>query len=316
MQAVSYEGYGGPERMRLGPCELAFPEACPIVRVEAAALNPKDLLFAKGKFKLLSGRRFPKLVGLDYAGTVERAGHGFVEGDRVFGMLDQWRQLRGTLAERVAPDPEEIARLPVGVASGDAASVALVGLTALQALRDVARVAPGAAVLIHGASGGLGTVAIQIARVLGAEVTTISSPATAELCTGLGARDALAYDALPATLSSGKYDVLFDVFGNLRFDRARGSLRRHGVYVNTVPSPRRAWRDLLTRRAAHEERLIVVKSSRRDLERLGAWLASGALRAVIAGRYPLEGFREAFAQLATKHTHGKIVLDVADAAKG
>ncbi len=310
IRAVLYNGYQGFQGMHLGTCELVCPDAWPIVRIEAAALNPKDLLVAKGKFRMLSGRRFPMMTGLDFAGSVERAGHGFSVGERVFGMVDQWRQQRGTLAEYVSPNAEEMAHIPSGVASSDAASVALVGLTALQALRDIARLQPGGSVLINGASGGLGTIAIQIARLLGAEVTTISSGATVDLCTELGASRTLTYEALPHMLASGSFDALFDVFGNLHFNRARGALRPVGVYVGTVPSARLLLRDVLSRWSAKQERMVVVKSRRRDLEQLGAWLASGALRAVIARRFPLERHRDAFAQLASKHTHGKIVIDV------
>jgi NADPH:quinone reductase-like Zn-dependent oxidoreductase len=111
-QAVRYDAYRGIDGMALGLATLEAPDARPVVRIEAAALNPKDLLVAKGKFKLLSGLRFPKFPGLDFAGTVERAGGGFEVGARVFGTLDQWRQQRGTLAQRVAPFAEEVARVP------------------------------------------------------------------------------------------------------------------------------------------------------------------------------------------------------------
>jgi NADPH:quinone reductase-like Zn-dependent oxidoreductase len=309
-QAVQYDSYRGIDGMKLGLASLNAPDSRPVVRIEAAALNPKDLLVAKGKFKLLSGWRFPKFPGLDFAGTVERAGGGFEVGARVFGTLDQWRQQRGTLAQRVAPFLDEVARIPKGVAAADAAAVSLVGLTALQALRDVARIRPGASVLIHGASGGLGTVAIQVAHLLGAEVTTVSSAPTEALCADLGAAHTLAYEALPGALASGKFDVLFDVFGNLPFPRARGALKRRGLYVGTVPTPRLLSRDLVSRFSDQQERMVIVKPRRRDIEQLGAWLGSGALRAVIAARYPLARFREAFTQLATRHTHGKLVIDL------
>ena len=128
---------------------------------------------------------------------------------------------------------------PAGVAEVDAAAVALVGLTALQALRDEAHVGRGASVLINGASGGVGTVAVQIARILGARVTTVSSAETAELCRLLGADETLDYTRLDETLGGARFNVMFDVFGNLRFARARAGLRRRGVFVSTVLTPRR-----------------------------------------------------------------------------
>jgi NADPH:quinone reductase-like Zn-dependent oxidoreductase len=423
MKALHYRSYGDITRLSLGELPEPRPSGGPLVSVEVAALNPKDSLFRKGKFALLSGRSFPKQCGLDFAGTVTRAGGGMREGDRVFGALNEWTFRRGTLAEFVAPRAHEVALLPSGVDPAHAASVALVGLTALQALRDVARVKPGQRVLINGASGGVGTVAIQLARLLGAEVTTVSSAKTTSMCRALGAQETLDYAAfarggantrmtrgeqrdvvgkdgvhagragdggvsttgtsagrggdvaskealrrgegaeqrsgVSTTGTSvgrggdvpgrgdderhgvaseegahagrgdgaarrdgnpdagrdhplvGRFDVVFDVFGNLRFADARKLLQERGVFISTVPSARRLVREVLTRLSKQQERLVVVQPRRRDLEQLGAWLADGSLRAVIDGRFPLTEFASAFAKLESKHTHGKLIIDVA-----
>jgi NADPH:quinone reductase-like Zn-dependent oxidoreductase len=311
VRALQYDRYGGVDQLILREVPRPAARGGPLVRVAAAALNPKDALFRKGKFRLLSGRRFPKGCGLDFAGHVEVAGAGLAVGQRVFGMIDEFAFTRGTLADVVAVRPEEVCALPEGVALADAAAVALVSLTALQALRDVARVRTGARVLVNGASGGVGTVAIQIARALGAHVTTISSAGTAELCTQLGAERTLDYAGRDVALQSGDYDVVFDVFGSLTFAQARGALdRRRGVFVSTVPSASRVLRDVLLRWGSHVERLVVVHPRRADLETLAGWLSSGVLRAVIDTRLPLERYAEAFARLESKHTHGKIVLEV------
>jgi NADPH:quinone reductase-like Zn-dependent oxidoreductase len=187
MRALQYDAYGSVDRLTLRDAPSPRPAAGPLVRVTVAALNPKDALFRKGKFKVLSGRRFPKYCGVDFAGVVETPYGDLRAGDAVFGALSEWRYTRGTLAEFVAPRATEVARIPAGVAEADAVAVALVGLTALQALRDVAHVGRGTSVLINGASGGVGTVAVQIARILGTQVTTVSSAATIALCRSLGA---------------------------------------------------------------------------------------------------------------------------------
>jgi NADPH:quinone reductase-like Zn-dependent oxidoreductase len=231
-------------------------------------------------------------------------------GDAVFGALSEWRFARGTLAELVAPRAAEVARIPAGVAEAEAAAVAFVGLTALQALRDVARVGRGTSVLINGASGGVGTVAVQIARILGSHITTVSSAATAPLCRSLGADQTLDYTELDDALRGARFDVMFDVFGNLRFERARAGLRRRGVFVSTVPTLRRLVRELVTRISLQQERLVVVKPNRADLTQLGAWLVDGQLRAVIDSRFALGDYAAAFHKLESKHTHGKIVIDV------
>jgi NADPH:quinone reductase-like Zn-dependent oxidoreductase len=135
MRALQYDAYGPVERLTLRNVPSPRPAAGPLVRVTVAALNPKDALFRKGKFKVLSGRRFPKNCGVDFAGVVEAPYGDLRVGDAVFGALSESRYARGTLAELVAPRAAEVARIPAGVAEVDAAAVALVGLTALQARR-------------------------------------------------------------------------------------------------------------------------------------------------------------------------------------
>ena len=310
MRALQYDSYGPVERLTLRDAPSPRPGAGPLVRVTVAALNPKDALFRKGKFKVLSGRHFPKYCGVDFAGVVEAPYGDLRAGDAVFGALSELRFARGTLAEFVAPHAAEVARIPAGVADADAAAVALVGLTALQALRDVARAGRGTSVLINGASGGVGTVAVQIARILGAHITTISSGATAALCRSLGANETLDYTRLDEALDGARFDVVFDVFGNLSFARARAGLRRRAVFVSTVPTPRRFVRELVTRLSLQQERLVVVKPNHADLTQLGEWLVDGQLRAVINSRFALCDYAAAFHKLESKHTHGKIVIDV------
>jgi len=310
MRALQYDAYGPVDRLSLRAAPSPCSAAGPLVRVTVAALNPKDALFRKGKFKVLSGRRFPKYCGVDFAGVVEAPYGNLRAGDAVFGALSELRYARGTLAELVVPRAAEVARIPAGVPEADAAAVALVGLTALQALRDVARVGRGASVLINGASGGVGTVAVQIARIFGARVTTVSSAATAALCRSLGADETLDYTQLDEALGGARFDVVFDVFGNLRFAHARVGLRRRGVFVSTVPTPRRLVRELVTRFSLQQERLVLVKPNRADLTQLGAWLVDGQLRAVIDSRFALCDYAAAFHKLESKHTHGKIVIDV------
>lgn len=312
MRALQYDGYGGVDRLHLREVDApALRSAQVLVKVRCAALNPKDALFRKGRFRLISGRRFPKGCGVDFAGEVAQSrSPDFREGDRVFGALDEWRFARGTLAGLVAPDAEEVARLPDAVSFEHGAAVPLVGLTALQALRDLARLRPGAEVLVHGASGGLGTVAIQVARLLGARVTSSSSAANRPLCASLGAAVTLDYRVDELLPAAPRYDCVFDVFGNLSFAQARRSLQRGGSYVSTVPSARRLLRELQSRVSRRGERLVVVRPSRTDLEQLGRWLVAGSLRAVLDGRYPLARYADAFERLESKRARGKLVLTV------
>ncbi|MDP1827601.1 MAG: NAD(P)-dependent alcohol dehydrogenase [Archangium sp.] len=310
MRALQYDAYGGIEKLQLRQAPEPRTSG-PLVRVSVAALNPKDALFRKGKFRQLSGRHFPKSCGVDFAGQIERDSGDFRAGDLVFGALQEWTFSRGSLADLVAPEPGELARVPEGVDPAHAASLALVGLTALQAFRDVARMKTGAKVLINGASGGVGTASVQIARLLGAEVTTVSSEGTHALCRELGAHHAAGYAQLDEFSRSGRFDVVFDVFGNLDFTRMRGALAPRGVFVSTVPSVARVFRDVFTRWSKQQERLVVVKPRRADLEQLAGWLAKRDLRAVIDSQFALEDYAAAFARLESKKAHGKILITVA-----
>lgn len=309
MKAVEYDRYGGSEVLSLKDVpEPAAGRGEVLVRVRAAALNPKDLLVRKGKYRIFTGRRFPQRAGYDWAGEVVSAGAGFTEGERLFGMINSWKA--GAFAELVAASAQECARMPEGLSFEQAAAIPLVGQTALQALRDVARIRPGAAVCVNGASGGLGTISIQIAKALGARVTTLSSAANLELCRGLGADEALDYGLDRPFARPGAFDCVFDVFGNLSFGLVRPALARRSTYVSTVPSKRLALDFALSLFSRQKARVVVVRSRRRDLELLAGWLASGAVKPVIDRVLPLEQVREAQDYLATKRARGKVVLAI------
>lgn len=311
MRAVLYDRYGPPDVLRVADVpEPALGRREVLVRVTRAALNPKDALTRKGRFRSLSGSRFPKRCGMDLAGVVEESrSPRFARGQRVFGFIAEVRYLRGTLAEKVACRDWELGEIPAGVTDEDAAAVPLVALTALQAYRDRAALRPGSRVLVNGGSGGVGTVAIQIARLLGAEVHTVSSAANAPLCADLGAHHTWTYPE-HGWKRERPFDVIFDVFGNLVFREVRAHLAPGGRYVSTVPSPRRFAREIVSRLSSRQERLVVVRPSPNDYAIVAGWLATGRLRAVIDSRYPLSRVKDAFERLESKRARGKIVIEI------
>ena len=188
----------------------------------------------------------------------------------------------------------------------------LASLTALQALRDLGELVPGQRVLIHGASGGVGVHAVQIAKVLGAHVTTLTSAAAVELVRSLGADEAIdraTWQPTPPTPAAA-FDVVFDVFGNRTFGEMRSLLTARGTFISTVPKLHvvlSRFRTALTRPRA---RLVVVRSRRADLEWLAALVERGQLRAVIDRVLPLAHIAEAQRYLATRRARGKVVLRV------
>jgi NADPH:quinone reductase-like Zn-dependent oxidoreductase len=312
MRGIVYERYGPPEVLEVR--ELARPVPGPgevLVDVSAAALNPKDSLVRKGRFRLVTGQRFPRRLGYDFAGVVHSLGPGvtgLAPGAPVFGMLNGWAG--GTVAEQVCVPQRELARKPERLDFEQAAALPLAALTALQALRDEAQLQPGQRVLINGASGGVGVVAIQVARLLGARVTTTSSARNLELCRSLGAHEAWDYAAREAFAPGGGFDVIFDVFGNRSFSRARPALAARGTYVTTVPGAAAVALHLLTRWLPRRARLVVVRSNRADLEQLARAAGEGALVPVIDRVVPLEETAAGQAHVETRRARGKVVVRV------
>lgn len=315
MKAAIYERYGPPDVIEIR--DIDEPAAGPgqvKVRVMAAAVNPKDALTRSGRFRRMAGPSFPKLLGYDFAGTVAALGPGvgrLVGGDAVFGMKNGWAG--GACAEYVVVAAGELAKKPEQMSFVEAAAIPLAGLTALQAMRDLAGVTTGNRVCIHGASGGVGTLAVQIAKALGAEVTALCGEASAELVKDLGADIVLDYRQAPPPRIGQRFDCFFDVFGNQSFLAVKHLLLRRGVYVTTVPSRRNILAHLATLLSlGRRSRLVIVKSRAQDLEVLAAWVRERRLRAVIAEVLPLAEIRRAHELIQTKSTHGKIVITLPD----
>jgi NADPH:quinone reductase-like Zn-dependent oxidoreductase len=310
-----YRRYGGPEVVQWEEWPRPNPGRGEVlVRVQAAALNPKDVLLRKGKFAALSGRRFPKQLGHDLVGRVEALGRGApasLQGARVFGFYGGFRALRGSIADYAVIRADHVAPVAERVDAAHAAAAPLAGSTALQALRDDGQLAPGERVLIVGASGGVGTFAVQIAKLLGAHVSASASARNRELLRGLGADDVLDY-ASERPFGDGNFDLVLDCFGTLRADHVRPLLRAEGRFVSLVPSPGIvrdvAWGAVVSPRT----RLTVVKPRTRDLAQLADWLEQKRLRSVVEMVYAPSELHEAMRHLETRHARGKLVIRMED----
>jgi NADPH:quinone reductase-like Zn-dependent oxidoreductase len=231
-------------------------------------------------------------------------------GQRVFGFLNGFRGR--TCADQASIRASCCAPLPPRLPWTEAAALPLVASTALQALRDVGRVTRGARVLLHGASGGVGLHAIQIARSLGAHVTTTSSEGSRARCREWGADETLTYDDPREPFAGGvRYDVVLDVYGNRSFRWASQGLRAAGTYVTTVPSPRVGLDFMRALPTPLRARLVAVRARRRDLEVVARLAEEGSLRAAIDRVLPLEQTADGHRHLETRHARGKIVIEVA-----
>lgn len=307
-----YDRYGSVEVLQRRDLPLPSPGAGEVqLRVIAAGLNPKDSFVRKGRFRLMTGARFPRQLGYDVSGVVTGLGggtSGFAVGDEVYGMLNGWAGR--TVADFVVAPASELALKPPSLSFEEAAAVPLAGQTALQALRDEAGLREGQSVLIHGASGGVGLFALQIARALGAQVTSTSSPANFELCQSFGAQRALDYND-PSTWLTRGYDVFFDVFGNRSLRFATPLLTPRGVFVSTVPSVHNVVGHVLSRfTTGRRARLVRVRSKTEDLRLLASLVERQALRPLLDGVWSFDETARAQAHIESKRTRGKVVISV------
>jgi NADPH:quinone reductase-like Zn-dependent oxidoreductase len=317
MKAILQRRYGSPDLLTLE--ELPLPEPGPSevrVRVRAASVFAGDLYAVRGTpffVRFYTGLRRPRnpIPGIDLAGVVEGTGSGVTElrtGDEVFGFAS------GSLAELVCVPADHLARLPRNLTFEQAAAVPEAGMTALQGLRDHGRVRAGQRVLVIGASGGVGTFAVQIAKALGAEVTGVCGPANAELVRSIGAAHVVDYTRTDVTTAGSRYDVIFQAAGTASPRRLRRVLVPGGTLVLSSGQGRVAGVDrILTAVALNpfvRERLVVfvTKENGTDLGILADMVAAGQVTPVIDRTYPLAKAAEALTYLEAGHARGKVVI--------
>lgn len=321
MKAIVYERYG-PEAVELR--DLAKPlvgDDQVLVRVHASSVNPVEWysVYAPPFVRVISGQlRRPKdpSLGVDLAGTVEAVGKNvtaFGPGDEVFGGSG------ASWAEYAAAPMTKLARKPANVSFEEAAGVPVAGLTALQALRDHGAVQPGQRVLINGASGGVGTYAVQIAKALGAHVTAVCSTRNVELARSLGADRVVDYRREDFTQLGQRHDLIIDVAGSRSLAKLRRVLTPQASVVvvgakmkYSLLGPLRHMIGMLVEAIGRSQtvKLFMAKVETSDLAYMGELLESGKVRSVIDRRYPLSEAVEALRYLGQGHAQGKIILNI------
>jgi NADPH:quinone reductase-like Zn-dependent oxidoreductase len=322
MKAIIRKRYGGPTVLELAELPLPAPDDDQLlVRVAAASLNRADWYRLIGQ--PLVGRpsvgwRRPKIerLGTDYSGVVAAVGKnvsGFQVGDEVFGGRD------GALAEYITPlHDRAVVRKPAGITHEQAAAIPVAALTALQALRDHGGVQPGERVLINGASGGVGSFAVQIAKALGADVTAVCGPRGLEAARASGADLVVDYSSEDFTRLDTKFDLVIDIAGNrswrqlCRVLTPRARVIVVGGPMGRVVGPlghvlRIKLRAKVSRRQA---RFFIAKFNKPDMETLSDMLADGRIRPVIDRAFRFEEFEAAFRYLGEGHPQGKVVLSI------
>lgn len=309
MRAVQFDRSGGPQvlQIRTVPAPTAARGQV-VVRVHATSINPSDVISRQVRFP-----RFPRGTGMDFAGEVVEAGPEIDDldpGQRVWGYLGGLSGLRrtGGAADFLVVKRNRMAAAPSTVDLVTAAALPTVGLTALQALRDTVRLQAGQRLLVIGASGGIGSVAIQLARAMGAHVTAVASARKAEFCRQLGADQVLDYTATVPDTPEREFDALLACNGAslrqyLRLLRPGG--RAATLPADTFPVALRSW--LLP---GPRLRFVYTWPRRRDLEELAGYVDRGELRPIIEQIYPLEAVQDAHRAVESGHARGKRVIDL------
>lgn len=317
MKALVRHRYGGPGVVRVEEVDQpALTDDHVLVRVRASSLNKADWHELRGWPRFLrpltrNGVLRPKsgLFGTDFAGVVEAVGKDVTDlapGDEVFGGRS------GAFAEYVSAT--NVVRKPSNVSFEEAATMGIAGLTALQGLRDHARLEPGERVLINGASGGVGTLAVQIAKALGAHVTAVCSTRNVEQARALGADRVLDYTREDFTRGPERYDLIADVAGGHSWSAMRRVLEPDGRLVVVGAHGSRgqlrhiAAVRLASLRSKERVRFFVAKFNKPDLQALADLLESGALKPAIDRTYELDDAQDALRTFGEGHVRGKLVL--------
>jgi NADPH:quinone reductase-like Zn-dependent oxidoreductase len=324
MKAIVCPKYGSPDVLQLQEVAKPAPQDEEVlIRIHAASINSRDWRFMRAKpffIRLVPGgflRPKNKILGADLAGRVEATGRlikQFQPGDEVFGYLPSATG-RGTFAEYVCAKENAITLKPANLTFEQAAAVPLAAMTALQGLRDNGNIQPGQKVLINGASGGVGTFAVQIAKAFGAEVTAVCSTKNLEMVRSIGADHVIDYQKEDFTQNGQQYDLILAVNGYHPISEYLRALSPEGIYVVAGGSMLQ-----LFQAASHGKRIsktggqkiyvVSQEHNKKDLVFIKELLESGKIMPVIDGCYPLSKTAEAFRYFEKVHTKGKVVISV------
>lgn len=333
MRAYVMNRYGGPEGAQLTDIPPPAPGSHDVlVNVRAAGLNPVDFKFREGKLRVIYRPQLPFVLGNELAGEVVAVGSGvtrFKAGDRVFARVG--KEGGGAFAELACVAEDHVALMPANLDFATAAAVPLAGLTALQALRDELVVKPGQQLLISGGAGGVGTFAIQIAKWLGAHVTTTASSRGDALVRSLGADAVIDYTRREISSITERFDAGFDLIGGETLDQMFAVMKPGTkiVSVAALPEPRTAMKDLggrtvlailfwiisgkirsRARRPGVDYRYLFMHPSGSELAELGDLITQGTMKVIVDKVFPFVQMAEALAYVESGRAKGKVVVEM------
>ena len=333
MRGYVLEQYGGPEGARLKDVAAPVPGLRDLlVDVRAAGLNPVDFKFRQGKLRTILRPKLPFVLGNELAGEVVAVGREvtqFRPGDRVFARVAKDRA--GAFAEQACVDEADAAHMPRDLDFTTAAAVPLAGLTALQALRDELNVKPGQRVFISGGAGGVGTFAIQLAKWLGAHVTTTASKRGEALVRSLGCDEVIDYTSQSISSAGHGFDAGFDLVGGSTLTQMFGVMKSGATVLSVaaLPEPQTAIKDLggrrglaalfwiistgirmQARRAGVSYRFLFMHPSGSELAQLAELIEQGRLKVIVDRIFPFADIAEALAYVESGRAKGKVVVSM------
>ncbi|RIV23988.1 NAD(P)-dependent alcohol dehydrogenase [Fibrisoma montanum] len=312
MKTVVYNQFGGTNVLQLTETETPTAGTNEVlVRIKAVSINPIDWKIRRGDMKLMSGSHFPKQVGADFAGVVEAVGSGvsdFSVGDEVFGAVDVMKH--GVLADFAAVPVKSIWHKPAQLTFAQAASIPVVGAAAYTALIDIAHIGAGSEVLLNGASGGVGMLAIQIARQQGATVTAVVGPKGVPFARQWGANEVIDYTRQDVRSLNKQFDVVFDLAGKLPFHEAVHLMKDHAVFINPVPTPVGIISTAVTNLVANRKnKMLMSNPNSTSMEYLTKAVENG-LHIEVSRTFPMTEVVAAYEYAEKGGYIGKVVIEL------
>ena len=311
MKKVIYNRYGNAEVLQLIETPVpAIPENGILVKIKAVSINPLDWKIFKGEEKLMSGSKFPKGIGIDFSGIIEKTGSNssFKKGDEVFGLLGAFKG--DALAEYLVVKESDIAIKPANISFEQAAASPVVGASALQILNTLASVKNGTRLLINGATGGIGMFLTQLAKKRGAVVTAVTSSKGGVLAKKWGADEVIDYKAQNILATDRRFDVVADLSGKLSFNNAKRLLNAGATFITTIPGLKTIAGSFLNNLfSATKYKVLILKPTNSSLKSLGGFIEDG-LDIVVEKVYPITAVKAAYKEIAKGGIIGKAVITV------
>jgi len=315
MKAAVINRYGSPDVLEIK--EISKPEIGKddiLIEVHATSINPVDWKIRSGSLKILTGRKFPKILGGDVAGIVLDKGQNvtlFNTGDEVYGKLNAFKG--GSYAEYASVWSNQIGFKPKNLNFNQSATLPLAGLTAMQSLVDYGGLKKGKRVLINGASGGVGVVAVQFSKALNAIVTGVCSGRNVEFVKSLGADNVVDYNNVDISEMDQKFDIFFDAVAKSSFGTAKKVLDKGGIYITTVPNfTVMILGPLLNPFSSRKMEKIMVRSNPGQLKLMKEMVEAGDIVPIIDKVFPLSEIADAHREAEKGRTVGKIVVSIKD----